>query len=109
MSCRIKRVSDSVVLIPPLAYNCALYELKPCTTTGWSNDAYKLFTELILTKTGTFFVYPMKTDTTRIEVDVVWKEHIYPLSIRDTMFYLGYGNGLSGHYINNAIVSNLKH
>lgn len=102
---RIKRVPDSIVAIPPLAYNCALYELKPSTSTGWSNEAYQLFRELILTKFGSFFVYPMNTDKTRIEVDVVWKEYIYPLSIRDTMFFLGYGSGSTRYYINEALVS----
>lgn len=107
--CRIKHVPDNIALIPPLAYNCALYELKPSTTTGWSNEAYKLFNELILTKFGSFFVYPIITDIVPIEVDVVWKEYIYPLSIRDSMFFLGYGSGSSEFYVNNSLVSKQKH
>lgn len=47
-------------------------------------------------------MYVMKTDGERIEVDVVWKESSYPLSIRDAMFYLGYG--ASEGYINSEVV-----
>lgn len=87
---RIKSVPPSVSLIPPLAYNCALYNLKPSVLKGWSNEACVLFKKLMSEKTGTFFMYPIETDGERYEVDVVWKEDIYPLSIRDAMFFLGH-------------------
>lgn len=92
--------------IPPLAYNCALYKLKPSLITGWSNDAYILFSDLMLAKFGSYFVYPMNVDEDRIEVDVVFKEYLYPLSIRDAMFFLGHGS--SERYINNDLVSITK-
>lgn len=103
--CRIKSVPVSIVCIPPLAYNCALYRLKPSLMTGWSNESYTLFNDLMLAKSGSYFVYPMNVDEDRIEVDVVWKEYLYPLSIRDAMFFLGHGS--SECYINNELVKNI--
>lgn len=92
----------TIICIPPLAYNCALYKLKPSLITGWSNEAYTLFSELMTAKSGSYFVYPMNVDEDRIEVDMVWKEYFYPLSIRDAMFFLGHGS--SECYINNELV-----
>lgn len=99
---RFKNLPSSAFKIPPLAYNCSLYELKPSAKTGWSNESYILFSNLMSEKTGTFFMYVMKTDGERIEVDVVWKECSYPLSIRNAMFYLGHG-ACEG-YINSEVV-----
>lgn len=93
----------SIVSIPPLAYNCALYDLKPKSTTGWSNEAYILFNDLMLAKTGSYFVYPLKLNSKRIEVDVVWNEDFYPLSIRDALFFLGHGS--YEYYVNKELVS----
>ncbi|XP_050532840.1 RING finger protein 17 isoform X2 [Daktulosphaira vitifoliae] len=97
---KIRSVPTVLRSIPPLAYNCALYDLKPKATTGWSNDAYKLFTDLMFIKSGTFYMYPMETRGERIEVDVVWKD-IYPLSIRDALFFLGYGS--YEYYVNQSL------
>ncbi|XP_025195551.1 RING finger protein 17-like isoform X2 [Melanaphis sacchari] len=98
---RIRSVPSSVVSIPSLAYNCAFYDLKPKSTTGWSNEAYILFSDLMLVKTGSFFVYPLNLNGQRIEVDVVWKEENYPLSIRDAMFFLGFGS--YEYYVNKTL------
>uniref|UniRef100_A0A2S2NKN9 RING finger protein n=2 Tax=Schizaphis graminum TaxID=13262 RepID=A0A2S2NKN9_SCHGA len=98
---RIRSVPPSVVLIPSLAFNCALYDLKPKSTTGWSNEAYILFNDLMLAKTGSYFVYPLELKGERIEVDVVWNENLYPLSIRDAMFFLGYGS--YEYYVNKVL------
>lgn len=78
--------------IPPLAYSCALYDLKPSIITGWSNNAYQLFTELISITSGSYYIYPMDTNSEPIQVDVIWKESMYPLSIRDAMFFMGHGS-----------------
>lgn len=93
-----------ISIIPPLAYNCAFYDLKPSSTTGWSNDTYSLFSELMLEKTGSFYMYPINLNTERIEVDIVWKKYLYPLSIRDALFFLKHG-GNSEKYVNSALVS----
>lgn len=84
-------MTSVVYSIPPLAQNCALYDLKPKTTTGWSNDAFTLFSELLLTETGLFMMYPLEICGERIKVDLVWNEDMYPMSVRDAMFYLGHG------------------
>jgi len=102
----MRSVPARVVSIPPLAYNCAMYDIKPKSTTGWSNEAYILFSDLMLAKTGSYFVYPLETNGERIMVDIVWNEHIYPLSIRDAMFFLGYGS--NEHYVNKELVSLLN-
>jgi len=96
----------NVISIPSLAFNCALYDLKPKSTTGWSNEAYILFNDLMLAKTGSYFVYPLELKGERIEVDVVWNENFYPLSIRDALFFLGYGS--YEYYVNKALVSVLN-
>lgn len=93
----------SVASIPPLAYNCAIYDLKPKYTTGWSNEAFILFDDLMSLKTGLYFIYPLEIKDLRIGVDVVWNEDIYPLSIRDAMFFLGYGS--YEYYVNKQLVS----
>lgn len=81
-----------------------MYDLKPKFTTGWSNEAYKLFSDLMLAKTGSYLMYPMEITGERIEVDIVWNEHYYyPLSIRDAMFFLGYGS--YEYYVNYKLVS----
>ncbi|XP_029342148.1 tudor domain-containing protein 1-like [Acyrthosiphon pisum] len=98
---RIKSVPVSVVSIPPLAYNCAIYDLKPKYTTGWSNEAYILFNDLMSIKTGLYFIYPLEIKGLRIGVDVVWNGDIYPLSIRDAMFFLGYGS--YEYYVNKQL------
>lgn len=100
---RIRNIEANISLIPPLSYNCTLYDLKPSVTTGWSNDAYSLFSELILEKTGLFYIYPINLNTERIEVDIIWKTYFYALSIRDALFFLGYG-GCFEHYVNSTMV-----
>lgn len=55
-------------------------------------------------KTGVFFVYPLETNFGELyEVDVVWKEYIYPLSVRDAMFFLGHAT--YEYYVNDTLVS----
>ncbi|XP_022183496.1 RING finger protein 17 isoform X2 [Myzus persicae] len=98
---RIISAPVSIVSIPPLAYNCAMYDLKPKYTTGWSNKAYILFNDLMLAKTGSYFMYPLEISSERIEVDVVWHGDYYPLSIRDAMFFLGYGS--YEYYVNKQL------
>lgn len=102
---RLRNVPPSIITIPYLAYNCAIYDLKPSVTTGWSNDAYTLFNNLMLKKSG-LIMYVKETSGERIEVDIIWKETIYPLSIRDAMFYLGHGS--SNSYFNQSVV-NIHH
>lgn len=64
----------------------------PSTTTGWSNEAYQLFRDLITQeKTISFFIYPIETNGDRIEVDVICNG-IHPISIRDAMLYLRHGS-----------------
>jgi len=96
-------VPVSIASIPPLAYNCAIYDLKPKYTTGWSNKAYILFNDLMLAKTGSYFMYPLELKSERIGVDIVWHGDYYPLSIRDAMFFLGYGS--YEYYVNKQLVS----
>lgn len=100
---RIRNVPSSIFMIPQLSYNCTLYGLKPSTTSGWSNEACLLFRDLMTENTGTFFMYPMETNRERIEVDIVWNEYFYPLSIRDAMFFLGHGSS-EEDYTNKALV-----
>ncbi|XP_050437515.1 RING finger protein 17 isoform X2 [Adelges cooleyi] len=97
---KIRNVPFKVKSIPPLAIHCALYDLKPNVQLGWCNEAYKLFCELMFNKSGTFYVYPMETLGEVIEVDVVWRD-MYPLSIRDALFFLGYGS--FNFYVNEAL------
>jgi len=77
--------------------------LKPKYTTGWSNEAYILFNNLMSAKTGSYFIYPLKLNGLSSEVDVVWNGDIYPLSIRDAMFFLGFGS--YEYYVNKQLVS----
>lgn len=107
LSYRIRNVPASVISIPPLAYNCALYDLKPSTVSGWSNGAYKLFTELILEKNGLYYINPMDLSGEQIKVDLIWKDSKYPLSIRDAMFYMGHGSSAE-NFVNKELVSILN-
>lgn len=73
-----------------MAYNCALYSLKPNATTGWSKTAITDFNCLILKKSGVYFMHSVNTHCEPIEVDVIWSYDIRPLSVRDAMFYLNH-------------------
>lgn len=95
----------NIVSIPQLAFNCALYDLKPSAITGWSNDAYTLFNKLISNKSG-LIMYVKEINCEPIEVDIICKDNIYPLCIRDALFYLGYGAPNS--YFNQSTVSIYK-
>lgn len=90
-------------MIPQLSYNCTLYGLKPSTISGWSNEAYVLFRDLMSNNCGELIMYPIKTNSERLEVDIVLNEYFYPLSIRDAMFFLGHGFS-EEDYTNKALV-----
>lgn len=61
-------------------------------TSGWSNAAINEFNYLILKKDCVLFVYPVNTQCDPLEVDVLsCNKIIYPMSMRDAMFYLKHG------------------
>lgn len=69
-----------------------MYDLKPKLTTGWSNEAYQLFRDLITQeKNSSLSIYSVETNDKRKEVDVICNG-IHPISIRDAMLYLGHGS-----------------
>lgn len=100
---RVRGMPECVASLPPLAYNCALYSLMPSCATGWSHEACGIFYKLALEDKGPYFMYTVETKSELLEVDVVWNNDIHPLSIRDAMFYLGYGT--SEIYTNPELVS----